>query len=108
MRFFKALLLTITLPVALLMLAVTTNPADARCFKFQNDCGASASTPTPSTRVITNTARQRLGDLYDPGPGRRLQIRNNARQILGYIEKPSGRITNTSRQEIGNIESLLK
>ncbi len=91
-----------------MILIATPVTAEARCFKFQRDCGASTSTPTPSTRVITNTARQRLGDLYDPGPGRRLQIRNTARQILGYIEKPSGRITNTSRQEIGNIESLLK
>ena len=107
MRFFKALLLTITLPVALLMLAVTTNPADARCFKFQRDCGASASTPTPSTRVITNPNRQRIGDLYNPGHGRRTQIRNNSQQILGYIEA-DGTITNPHRQRIGNIEQLLK
>ena len=62
-----ALLLTITLPVALLMLT-TGNPADARCFKFQRDCGASASTSKPTTRIITDDNRIRRGDLYDPKP----------------------------------------
>lgn len=37
-------------------------------------------------RPITNTHRQRVGDIYDPGHGR-LQIRNNSRQIIGYIER---------------------
>ncbi len=100
----KALLLTITLPVALTV-ATTGNPAKAACqFKFQN-CGSQAS--GPSRYVITNTARQRLGDIYDPGPGRRLQIRDNSLRILGYIEKPSGRITNTARQPVAGIEKLI-
>jgi hypothetical protein len=32
-----------------------------------------------------------------------LQIRNNHRQIIGYIE-PEGTVTNTSRQPVAEIE----
>ncbi len=89
-----------------MILIATPVTAEARCFKFQRDCGASASTPTPSTRVITNPNRQRIGDLYNPGHGRRTQIRNNSQQILGYIEA-DGTITNTNRQRIGTIGDLI-
>ncbi len=62
----KALLLTITLPVALTV-ATTANPAEAACqFKFQN-CGASTSTSMPTTRIITDANRRRVGDLYCTG-----------------------------------------
>ena len=97
----KAIVLTITLPVALTV-ATTANAAECQ-FKFQN-CGAASG---PSSHVITNTNRQRIGDLYDPGPGRRLQIRDNNLKIRGYIE-PSGRITNTARQPVGTIGDLIK
>ena len=65
-----------------------------------------ADTSGPSTRVITNTARQRLGDLYHPGGDRRVQIRDNNLKILGYVEK-DGTITNTNRQRIGTIGDLI-
>ena len=45
----------------------------------------------------------RLGDIYSPGHGRRLQIRNKNLKILGYIE-PSGKITDTRRRNLGRIE----
>ncbi len=90
-----------------MILIATPVTAEARCFKFQRDCGASASTPTPSIRVITNPNRQRIGDLYNPGHGRRTQIRNNSLQILGYIEA-DGTITNPSRQRVGTVEELSR
>ncbi len=65
-------------------------------------------TSTPSTREIRSnweSGRQRLGDLYDPGRGRRIQIRNNQRVIIGYITK-DGSITNARRQPVANIEAL--
>ena len=47
----------------------------------------------------------RVGDIYNPGHGRRLQIRDKHRRILGYIE-PSGKITDTRRRRTGEIEGL--
>ncbi len=38
-----------------------------------------------------------------PVEGRRLQIRNNHRQIIGYIER-DGTVTNTLRQKVGVVE----
>ncbi len=75
--------------------------AEARCFKFQRDCTASTSTPTRS--YITNTHRQKVGDVYNPGHGRRVQIRDTSRRIIGYIER-DGTVTNTSRQPVAEIE----
>lgn len=98
----KALLLTITLPVALLMLAVTTNAAECQ-FKF---CRYQQTTGT-TTRAIVNINRQRLGDLYTPIPGGRTQIRDNSLRIKGYI-LPDGTITDPNRRRVGNIEDLLK
>lgn len=46
--------------------------------------------------------RQIVGDIYDPGGGRRLQIRDTDRRIIGYIES-DGSVINTNRQEIGEI-----
>jgi hypothetical protein len=60
----------------------------------------------PTRSYITNS-RQIIGDLYDPGHNRRIQIRNNSRQILGYIER-DGTITNRSRQKVGTIERLSR
>ncbi len=95
-------LTTLTLTLAMILIAVPV-AAEARCFKFQNDCTESTSTPTRS--YIVNTHRQKVGDIYDPGHGRRLQIRNNHRQIIGYIER-DGTVTNAHRQEVGTFEGL--
>ena len=49
-------------------------------------------------------------EIFDPGPGRRLQIRNPEfmnNEILGYIEK-DGRITDpNTRQTKGRIDNLF-
>ena len=84
-------------------LAVTlaTSPASAAC--TASYCRDKAATSTPSRSPITNTSRQRIGDMYSPGNGRRIQIRDNSRRILGYIEA-DGSITNTSRQRVGTVE----
>ena len=56
--------------------------------------------PKPATSwAITNKHCQRVGDIYNPGHGRSLQIRNNDRQIIGYIER-DGTVTNTHRQPV--------
>lgn len=59
----------------------------------------------PTRSYITNTHRQIVGDLYDPGHNRRIQIRDTDRRIIGYIER-DGSITNTNRQPVGSIEAL--
>ena len=65
---------------------------------------AATSTPAPATSwTITNTSRQRLGDVYNPGHGRRVQIGDTSRRIIGYIER-DGTVTNTSRQRIGTFD----
>ena len=90
-----------TLTLAVVVLA---SPANARCIMSYCKDQATASTSAPGERrAITNTSRQRLGDLYDPGYGRRVQIRDTARRILSYIEK-DGTITNTHRQRAGTLE----
>ena len=50
-----------------------------------------------------DTSRQRIGDVYNPGHGRRVQIRDPSRRIIGYIER-GGTVTNTSRQPVAEIE----
>ncbi len=75
-------------------------------FPAQSACEWSWCTHAgPKTTNITDTRRTRVGDLYAPAPGRRVQIRDNRRNIIGYIE-PSGRVTDTRRQEIGSIGNL--
>ena len=54
---------------------------------------------------LTNDRRQVLGDIYDPGHGRRLQIRDNHRRIIGYIER-DGTVTDTRRRKVRNIENF--
>ncbi len=99
-------ILTRCAPAALAMV-MATSPASARCImSYCKDATASTSTPAPSTSwAITNTSRQRLGDVYNPGHGRRLQIRDTSRRIIGYIEV-DGTVTNTSRQRVGTKEEL--
>lgn len=91
--------------LALMILAVVllSPPAFAAC--LMSYCRDNATASTPSRSYITNTHLQRIGDIYNPGGGRRIQIRNNARQIIGYIE-PDGSITNKHRQKILNVEGL--
>ena len=72
-----------------------TSPARGAC--VLSYCKSKATTRT----YITNTHRQIVGDLYDPGTGR-VQIRDTSRRIVGYIER-SGRITNTHRQRKGQL-----
>ena len=78
---------------------LASSPASAAC--VMSYCKKDA----PTRSYITNTHRQIVGDLYDPGHGRRVQIRTNQRVIIGYIES-DGTITNTSRQEVLSIEVL--
>ncbi len=95
----------------LMILAATALPlivspvtADARCLMSYCRDQAAATTPAPGERrAITNTSRQRLGDIYNPGQGRRLQIRDTSRRIIGYVE-PDGTVTNTSRQRVGTLD----
>ncbi len=100
-RILKALAM-LTFGVALLAISATANAAECK-FKF---CAGRADTSGPSTRVITNTARQRLGDLYHPGGDRRVQIRDNNLRILGYIEK-DGTVTDPNRRIVGTIGDLI-
>ncbi len=49
------------------------------------------------------TGPEREGDVYNPGHGRRLQLRDNDRRIIGYIEH-DGTVTNRYRQKVGTVE----
>ncbi len=75
-------------------------PASARCIMSYCKDGA---TSTPTRSYITNTHRQKVGDVYNPGHGQRLQIRDTSRRIIGYIER-DGTVTNTHRQPVAEIE----
>ncbi len=62
---------------AALAVVMAASPASARCImSYCKDGAATASIPTRS--YITNQHRQKVGDLYDPGHGRRVQIRDTA------------------------------
>ena len=54
---------------------------------------------------ITNDRRQNIGDVYDPGHGRRLQLRDDRGRIVGYIEK-DGEVTDTRRRKLGTVEDV--
>ena len=90
--------------LAAFAVALATSPASARCImSYCQDATATVS-PAPSTSwAITNTSRQRLGDVYNPGHGRRLQLRDTSRRIIGYIER-DGTVTNTHRQKVGTLD----
>lgn len=94
------LLVLIALGASFFIWVMTNHPAHACLTSACVD--RSTTTSVPTRTYITDDKRRRVGDLYDPGNGRRIQIRNTQRQIIGYIE-PGGRITNTRRQEIGEI-----
>ena len=82
------------LGVLLLMLSGCPTPAPAACVLSYCKDGAQMRTH------ITNTHRQKVGDLYTPVSGQRTQIRDMSRRIIGYIER-DGTVTNTHRQKIG-------
>ncbi len=71
--------------LAALAAVLSAAPASARC--LMSYCQDTAtSTPAPATSwAITNTSRQKIGDVYNPGHGRRVQIRDTSRRIIGYI-----------------------
>ena len=91
--------------LAALAVILSSPEASAACvMSYCKGDSAATSTPVPSTSwAITNTSRQRLGDVYNPGHGRRVQIRDTSRRIIGYIER-DGTATNTSRQPVGPID----
>ena len=89
------------LTLATLAVVLATSPASAECrFKFCQNKAAG-----PSRHYITNVHRQKVGDIYDPGTGGRLQIRDTHRRIVGYIER-DGTITNRHRQKVLSVESF--
>ena len=95
----------ITLAALATLAVVLSSPeASARCIMSYCKDSSTVSTPAPGERrAITNTSRQRLGDVYNPGHGRRVQIRDTSRRIIGYFEA-DGTVTNTHRQKVGTIE----
>ena len=52
---------------------------------------------------LTDERRVKVGDIYDPGHGRRIQIRDSRRNIIGYIEK-DGTVTDKRRRKLGKVE----
>ena len=78
---------------------IVATPASGAC--LMSYCKDKA----PTRSHITNTHRQKVGDLYKPGSGQRIQIRDTSRRIIGYIET-DGTITNPSRQKVGSVEAL--
>ncbi len=90
--------------LAALAVVLSSPEASARCLQCYCKDGAATSTPASSTSwAITNTSRQRLGDVYNPGHGRRLQLRDTSRRIISYIER-DGTVTNTHRQKVGTLD----
>jgi len=87
------------LAVATVAVIVASSEASATC--SMSYCKDKA----PTRSYITNTHRQKVGDLYKPGSGQRIQIRDTSRRIVGYIEL-DGSITNPNRQKKGSVESL--
>ncbi len=49
------------------------------------------------------SGRQIVGDLYDPGHGRPIQIRNNSRQIIGTID--DRKVLDEARRILGEIDA---
>jgi len=91
--------------LAALVLVAVASSAAANCgVILSTHCETTKEKPAPANSwPIRNESRQQLGDVYNPGNGRRLQIRDNSRRIRGYIES-DGTITNPSRQPVGSIE----
>ena len=92
----KAYEIILLIVLAVFLVWMETSPVRSAC--LMSYCKDKA----PTRSYITNIYRQKVIDLYNPGHGRRIQIRNTDRKIVGYIER-SGRITNTHRQKIGEV-----
>lgn len=60
-------------------------------------CIATANADSGDRRKITDNRRNVIGDVYDPGHGRRLQLRDNRGRIVGYIER-DGTLTDPRRR----------
>ena len=96
--------LMILATVAGALAVVLASPADAQCIMSYCKDRETTIAPPPATNwAITNTSRQRIGDVYNPGRGRRLQIRDTSRRIIGHIEA-DGMVTNTSRQPVRTLD----
>ncbi len=103
----RALIILAAFAVAL-SAALAIPPVAAACIMSYCKDSSTVSTPAPSTSwAITNTHWQKVGDVYNPGHGRRVQIRDNSRRIIGYIEA-DGDITDKRRRKVGQIEELLQ
>lgn len=74
-------------------------------------CSGAGDTWTITVPSDTGIGSRTVLEIYNPGPGRRLQIRSGKfmdNRILGYIEKSTGRIVDPdTRQEIGTIDGLF-
>lgn len=83
----------------LLLLLTMCNPTPSYAGCIMSYC----QDEEPTKRIyITNTHRQKVGDLYIPGHGQRIQIRDTHRRIVGYLDT-NGSITNINRQKIGVV-----
>ena len=104
---------TAALAVALLALnLIALGPALASCewswcvgHTVAPSSKPSAASTAPQRSFITDARRTRVGDLYAPAPGRRVQIRDNRRNIIGYIEA-DGTVTDTRRNRVGTVGKL--
>ncbi len=72
-------------------------------FALLLSCTYYGAAKAAETYDITNERRVKVGDFYDPGHGRRIQIRDSRRNIIGYIEK-DGKITDKRRRKIGEVD----
>lgn len=75
------------------------NAAEPCQFKF---CGSHQWRPQQTRTTIRNDRGQRVGDLYDPGHSRPLQVRDNHGRVRFLIED-DGELVNKSGQRIGNL-----
>ena len=94
-----------TLAVMLLASPASAACLTPRCPQMSACLMSYCKDKAPTRSPITNNSRQIVGDLYDPGHGRRVQIRNISGQVLGFIET-DGTVTNRSRQPVAKIEVL--
>ena len=87
----------------LLASTIATSPVAACQFKFQ--CSRTVERSRPQAILDRGRLRQRA-EIYDPGHGKPLQVRDHRTlRVLGYIEK-DGTITDWHRRKVGSIESL--
>ena len=90
-------LMILAILTTFLAVSVATSPAFAKC-SFRICAGERAK--------LLDGRKLRVGDIYNPGHGRRLQIPDKNLRVLGYIER-SGKITDRRRRRLGSIEGVL-